>query len=97
MCIAPSKWRKLWERAGRYGGSLVEKAVEPTNEDLGKMAKQGTRFSDESQPKTPKNGQNIGMEFCLQKNCQWHGRIWSYAEQSWNLSTTVVAPYVKML
>lgn len=51
---------------------LAENAVEPTNEGLDKIEKQGIRLSDESQPKTPRNcpsnsSQNTGMEFCLGK------------------------------
>lgn len=49
---------------------FTDKAVESTNEDPDKMAKQGIRFSDESQLKTPNSSQNIGMEFCLGKSCQ---------------------------
>lgn len=39
MYVVPSKRRRLWGRAGRCGESLVEKSVEPTKEDLDKMAK----------------------------------------------------------
>lgn len=77
MCVAPSKWRRLWGHAGRRcGGNFGREGSRATEEDLDKMTK-SIRFSDASQPKTPKNcssnsGQNTGMEFCLGKNCQWH-------------------------
>ena len=65
---------------------VAEKAIEPTNEDLDEMPKQGSvdENGDESQLKSPEivllyNSQNNKMELSFGKKFQWHGRVWPYA------------------
>lgn len=51
---------------------LVEKAVEPTAEDLDKMTKKASESVMKETPKicSSDSGQHIGVELCLGENCQ---------------------------